>query len=529
MNEEYDRSLEEEVVNEESSSGDKSISSDLIRGHINTIILRSLYDGDKYGYEIIAEIERKSRGQYSLKQPSLYSALKRLEKEGYVTCYWGGSVGGGRRKYFSLTEQGKLISERNQSEWEYSRTVIDSLISEKEFDFSQPAPTPVDMRVLKKTTSRVPTGSASDEEEEDEEKTALLQEQERLKAELEEERAALISEREAIEAEKERILAEYERQTAERERILNEERRAQEVAIAEQELRIKEREEFERQVAERERMLSEERIAHEKELAEQEKRIREEEATAYASRERQILHENYLRLINSPPAQQAEENTDYNYYTPPVAEETPSPVYEEERDYRTVVQSLYRNALSTEEPTEELKRTQPSRMDFYDLETRAAQDGIKINVTGGKTVKKDEPVSENVVHKGKIVFLCSIIVFLFCVVEGSVVLALQKSLTLPLFYPYLIWGAGLSFLLIAGVAYANRYGENSLKRAGMTLINCIVSYVLIVIFFLILALALKIDFTDASTLATYVLIPIFFFLNVVVYGIAYTLQMKSKK
>ena len=143
---------------------EKSVSSDLIRGHINTIILRALYDGDKYGYEIIAEIERKSHGQYSLKQPSLYSALKRLEKDGYVTSYWGGSVSGGRRKYFSLTESGKAISEQNQSEWEYSRTVIDSLISDKDFDFSNPAPTLVNMRVLKSSTSRVPRGEGEDDE-----------------------------------------------------------------------------------------------------------------------------------------------------------------------------------------------------------------------------------------------------------------------------------------------------------------------------------------------------------------------------
>ena len=143
---------------------EKTVSSDLIRGHINTIILRALYDGDKYGYEIIAEIERKSHGQYSLKQPSLYSALKRLEKDGYVTSYWGGSVGGGRRKYFSLTEAGKAISEQNQSEWEYSRTVIDSLISDKDFDFSNPAPSLVNMRVLKNSTSRVPRGEGGEEE-----------------------------------------------------------------------------------------------------------------------------------------------------------------------------------------------------------------------------------------------------------------------------------------------------------------------------------------------------------------------------
>ena len=74
-----DEKVETEEKNE--AQNERSVSSDLIRGHINTIILRSLYDGDKYGYEIIAEIERKSHGQYSLKQPSLYSALKRLEKD----------------------------------------------------------------------------------------------------------------------------------------------------------------------------------------------------------------------------------------------------------------------------------------------------------------------------------------------------------------------------------------------------------------------------------------------------------------
>ena len=79
------------------SENDSSISSELIRGHINTIILRTLYDGDKYGYEIINEIEEKSKGQYSLKQPTLYSALKRLESQDYVTSYCGGVSYGGRR------------------------------------------------------------------------------------------------------------------------------------------------------------------------------------------------------------------------------------------------------------------------------------------------------------------------------------------------------------------------------------------------------------------------------------------------
>ncbi len=144
-----------EEQKEESANG---ISADLIRGHINTIILRTLYERDKYGYEIIEEINEKSHGQYTLKQPTLYSALKRLESQGYINAYWKTDEvsQGGRRKYYTLTESGKEITEKNQAEWEYSRTVIDNLISDKNFDFTQPPPTPVDFKILKSTTSRVP-------------------------------------------------------------------------------------------------------------------------------------------------------------------------------------------------------------------------------------------------------------------------------------------------------------------------------------------------------------------------------------
>ena len=153
-------------TNENDKNAASSISSDLIRGHINTIILRTLYDGDKYGYEIINEIEEKSKQQYSLKQPTLYSALKRLESQDYVTSYWGGASAGGRRKYFQITEKGRKIVEQNLAEWEYSRTVIDSLISERDYDFSNPPPTGgVDFNVLKKTTTRVPLIKGDDFDE----------------------------------------------------------------------------------------------------------------------------------------------------------------------------------------------------------------------------------------------------------------------------------------------------------------------------------------------------------------------------
>lgn len=120
----------------------KTINSDLIRGNINTIILKALYDSDRYGYDIIREIEQKSHGQYILKQPTLYSCLKRLENQGFIESYWGEeqTSNGGRRKYYRLTNEGKEIFKQSQDEYEYSRTVIDNLISDNQYDLSSLAP-----------------------------------------------------------------------------------------------------------------------------------------------------------------------------------------------------------------------------------------------------------------------------------------------------------------------------------------------------------------------------------------------------
>ncbi len=114
-----------------------TINSDLIRGNINTIILKALFDGDRYGYDIVKEIEQKSSGQYKLKQPTLYSCLKRLEVQGFIRAYWGAKSSGGRRKYYTLTDMGRELFIKNQTEWEYSRTVIDKLISDREYDLSK--------------------------------------------------------------------------------------------------------------------------------------------------------------------------------------------------------------------------------------------------------------------------------------------------------------------------------------------------------------------------------------------------------
>lgn len=107
---------------------DNKISSDLLRGHTDTIILKLLMDGDKYGYEIAKLIQTKSRDEYELKEATMYSSLKRLEADGNITFYWGDETQGGRRKYYRITSRGKKVYAQNKDNWEYAKRILDQLL-----------------------------------------------------------------------------------------------------------------------------------------------------------------------------------------------------------------------------------------------------------------------------------------------------------------------------------------------------------------------------------------------------------------
>ncbi|MCM3700160.1 PadR family transcriptional regulator [Paenibacillus macerans] len=111
---------------------ESGISRDLIRGHIDTIILRVLLEGDNYGYEIMKSISFISKGQYELKEPSLYTSLKRLEGQRLIESYWGEESQGGRRKYYRITPDGTEIYRSNLFAWKTARGLIDLLIERQE-------------------------------------------------------------------------------------------------------------------------------------------------------------------------------------------------------------------------------------------------------------------------------------------------------------------------------------------------------------------------------------------------------------
>ena len=104
------------------------ISSDLLRGHTDTIILKLLMSGDKYGYEISKLIHSNSSGEYELKEATMYSSLKRLENDGGITSYWGDETQGGRRKYYKITEKGNKTYFENKQNWENAKRILNQLL-----------------------------------------------------------------------------------------------------------------------------------------------------------------------------------------------------------------------------------------------------------------------------------------------------------------------------------------------------------------------------------------------------------------
>jgi DNA-binding PadR family transcriptional regulator len=104
------------------------LSSDMLRGHTETIVLGILHRGDAYGFEIYNTILERTGERYELKETTLYSSYKRLEQDGCITSYWGDETQGARRRYYHLTAKGKETYRQNMKDWEFTRKILDDLM-----------------------------------------------------------------------------------------------------------------------------------------------------------------------------------------------------------------------------------------------------------------------------------------------------------------------------------------------------------------------------------------------------------------
>lgn len=107
------------------------ISSDVIRGYNDTIILYLLQQNPSYGYEISKQIRTISEEKYIIKETTLYSAFTRMEKNGYIESFSGNETNGKRRTYYRVTPEGMAYYGEKCKEWEVTKEVIDKFIVRK--------------------------------------------------------------------------------------------------------------------------------------------------------------------------------------------------------------------------------------------------------------------------------------------------------------------------------------------------------------------------------------------------------------
>lgn len=101
------------------------ISSDVIRGYNDTIILFILRKAPSYGYEISKQIREIAEGKYIIKETTLYSAFSRMEKKGYIESFSGNETNGKKRTYYQITAAGNDYFQQKCAEWEVTKEVID--------------------------------------------------------------------------------------------------------------------------------------------------------------------------------------------------------------------------------------------------------------------------------------------------------------------------------------------------------------------------------------------------------------------
>ena len=91
---------------------------DLVQGTLDLLILKTISIEAMHGWAIAKRIQQVSRDVLQVQQGSLYPALHRLERRGWIKARWGTSENNRRAKYYELTKSGRKQLEVEQDVWE---------------------------------------------------------------------------------------------------------------------------------------------------------------------------------------------------------------------------------------------------------------------------------------------------------------------------------------------------------------------------------------------------------------------------
>lgn len=101
----------------------------LLQGSLDLLILRTLLAGPQHGYEIARHLHRATDEFLQVEEGSLYPALHRLERRGWVAAEWGASAANRRAKFYRLTARGKRQLQEETAAWVEMSRAIDRVLN----------------------------------------------------------------------------------------------------------------------------------------------------------------------------------------------------------------------------------------------------------------------------------------------------------------------------------------------------------------------------------------------------------------
>jgi transcriptional regulator len=101
---------------------------DLPQGTLDLLILRTLALGPQHGWGISERVQQMSSDVLRVQQGSLYPALHRLERRGWIKARWGTSENNRRAKYYDLTNAGRRQLEAEKDTWKKLTAAVDQVL-----------------------------------------------------------------------------------------------------------------------------------------------------------------------------------------------------------------------------------------------------------------------------------------------------------------------------------------------------------------------------------------------------------------
>lgn len=106
------------------------LNTQLRKGVIELCILALIARNDMYGYDIVRAMAKYT----DINEGTVYPILRRLTKEGYFATYLMESAAGPARKYYTITDHGKIYLKKNTAEWEEISLLVNSILKGEETD-----------------------------------------------------------------------------------------------------------------------------------------------------------------------------------------------------------------------------------------------------------------------------------------------------------------------------------------------------------------------------------------------------------